>query len=216
MSQNVADILFSELIKNPEDLDLFLTMHNGFVNFHKTICAEFLNGCIVSKLRSDINTYNDTHKYQLEIMPDTTDNPEKIYTEYVGVCISSNQYWPEKLIVYLETDAICCKSFNVGVSYDLSKGGDLGVMAQPFEQSIQKRFDDCKTYKKGMKYVFCDFPSRNWNTPEMVLTISKDVAIIREKGLEAQLPTADRFVDALMAMVDITDQVVEETGQKRS
>jgi hypothetical protein len=212
MSKTVTAILFDELLNRPDYMRLFLTMHNGFSNFYTAICKEFYSGCLLPNLKAEISKHNasvsDCHK--LILNPNTADELSK---KYGGLTISSKS-WEDTMTVYLDSgETLGYNSFNAGV-YDTKD--DFGGMSDSFEKQFNKHFNNsfCNL-SKGNKTVYCDFPHRSWSSPEMFLVLCKDVLERRNSEL-ALLPTADRFVNLLMELAAITDEVVKEAGTGRS
>ena len=209
MNSAATEVLFDELLKNSDDLDLFLTMHYGFNAIYENLCLEFFFDCLVPRLQKKINEYNTVNSHKLKLNVCAPDKRRELLAPYGGLGISSKNAWPEKLAIFLESGSSGCRIFYAGVTMDQSKG-DLGSMAGPFEQGFRESFKTVSSYKQGQKYIFCDYPSRNWDSQKMFPALVKDV-LARRSSEDAQCPTADRYVEMLMALVTITDKVVKDT-----
>ncbi|MDR3134985.1 MAG: hypothetical protein LBU69_02690 [Deltaproteobacteria bacterium] len=207
MSSTATKVLFDELLKRPDDLDLFLALRDGFPEFHRGLCLEFFFGCLIPGLQENIDKYNAGRANKLELFFPPPDKRGELFAQFGGLWVNSQKDWDPKLSVYLISDLKGCAYFNAGVQLNYSMG-DFGPLAKPFDEGFRECFNDIKNYKSGNKYVHCDYPKRDWNSREMTLAMARDVMALR-KGEGAGCPTAERYVETLMALVRITDKVYE-------
>jgi len=218
MSQTVTAILFEELVKDQDDLGLFLDLHFGFDAFFRQLTAEFYELALWPGLKARVEAPGQSRP-QNRLQPKPAPHPRLVDIKDNWLMAAPPPgLWPEGLAA-----ALASENYYGALIYSQLV---LTPPAQPAEAAkalyherllvlkdeARKRFPGRKIENNETAvwfYYDSGSPYRNWNTKEGLLLLAREVMAIKNEkaqpGGEGSL--SGRYIDDLLTWAEIADQV---------
>ncbi|MDR1083847.1 MAG: hypothetical protein LBP22_03065 [Deltaproteobacteria bacterium] len=217
----IPDILFAEMVKNPDDLELFLKMHEAFPAFHRKTCLDFFNLIVTPGIEQKVIQYNSGHPgLGLSVrMPKNYDGYfNKAPDGSLFISPGTSSVWPEGIEVELASETYGLRNFYCQIWVPSAKDMPASETFRPaFVSSLIKAFRETfpSTDSIGSNdcgaWFYYGGAHRNLFLPEAAMAVSLEVANFKNGRTEPG-PFAARYIQDVIDLVDLVDKFFCQTA----
>ena len=220
MPQETTEILFEELVKNQDDLSLFLDLYDGYNDFLRKLTSEFYETALWPGHQARVKAHNQAHP-QSQLQPKLAHRSclVEIGKWIPLLSVVAPGIWPDGLEVGLAGDG----SGGIGKIYTQIVLNPVGKQEQaaltrfsaqrPFLLDEAKQRFPSLTIGSNEDAVWCfyDPPYSNLNTREGILLMAQDVTAIKKGEKPSQEGSlSGRYIEDLLTMSELANQAFFE------
>ena len=231
MTQSTTEFLFEELKKEPKDLEIFLSLYNGYNSFFRKIVDDFYREVLRQNLSEAITAYNQELSGSSMVLQDSPTNSvlDRGKADYDAFLrVSDPKLWPtgwwvdigskkskqskpapNNVFVQIYVDA-------KEESHELKRFKELyqSLLAKAREKFSNQKFNNpderCIWF-----YYDEESPFSDWNSEEAVVKMAEDLLANndgrRSKSVDSSF--SGRYIEDILKMATVVSEVLREQFQ---
>lgn len=207
----LSDAIFEEMMKNPDDLDLFLELHLGFGRFYQKICVEFFNDVLARVLEQKINAYNVERPGRNLILRKPGVPESCLEGGEKGCLLLSSDFWPNYYTVIFGGEKQDFRDMFAKLSFSAPERlpSEIGDVLRAKFKDIA--YSQWYSYNDNSAWFYFLPPLQALNVhsggSEVIKNVLTEVMAGRQSAPSPSGALAGRYAESLMDLVNVIDDL---------